>query len=91
MTLFCHTWQPLGLRFEIFKVQHSLNLIHLHPIESRGGNYMNPLHRTLECRLDISKADLKISIPVSYYDLQLRATGLNVFKMCEIDNGNFID
>jgi len=19
MTLFCHTWQPLGLRFEIFK------------------------------------------------------------------------
>ena len=34
---------------------------------------MNPLHRTLECRSDISKADLKISYPNSYHDLQLRA------------------
>jgi len=32
MTPSCQTWQPPGLRFEIFKVQHSVNLIHLHPI-----------------------------------------------------------
>jgi len=42
-------------------------------LSTKGNKQKQFLRRTLECRLDISKADLKISYPVSYYDLQLRA------------------
>ena len=76
MTLSCHTWQPLGLRFEIFKkkfLAEEMDPVSIWIQISKFLRLMNPLHRKLECRSDISKADLKISYPNSYHDFQLRA------------------
>ena len=68
--------QPLGLRFEIFQkfflaeeMDTSFNLNT--NIEVPTPHESTP--RKLECRSDISKADLKIAYPNSYRDIELRA------------------
>ena len=74
MTLFCHTWPPLGLRFEISKKiflaeemgRKGPQLESEYEYQSSYAS-MNPLHMKVECRSDISKADLKIANPISFY------------------------
>ena len=80
MTLSCHTWQPLGLRFEIFKVQHSLNLIHLHPIQSNLGDGIKWIHSTghLNVGWISSKADFKFSSLNSLHDFWVEQSGRKI-------------